>query len=138
MRWYTDEPEQFEREWRAVGVFLAPQADCIELEYGASCAAYLLNPFRVHSPRLTVLTFRIGKFIRKSHNVTALLYHFVLPAKYRRIILADQVDAVLRSAALIFRLATKFSFLEIGKDKDHVHFCPVCSDLKRDENCDAD
>ncbi len=39
-----------------------------------------------------------SEYIHKSHNVSVLLYHFVCPAKYRRVV-----------------------FIE-GVDKDHVHF----------------
>lgn len=43
MRRYTDEPEQFDREWQYVGDFLKQQGEGVEPDYGASCAAYLLK-----------------------------------------------------------------------------------------------
>jgi len=38
----------------------------------------------------------MSEYIHKSHNVTALLYHVVLPAKYRRAVLDELVDEVLK------------------------------------------
>lgn len=43
MRRYTEEPEQFEREWQTVGQYLEQQTEGIEPDYGTSCAAYLLK-----------------------------------------------------------------------------------------------
>src|SRR2546430_11140704 len=36
--------------------------------------------------------FRSSKFIRKSHNVSVLMYHIVCPAKYRRVVFSATVD----------------------------------------------
>lgn len=41
MRRYTEEPEQFEREWQSVAEFLQQQADGVEPDYGVTCAAYM-------------------------------------------------------------------------------------------------
>lgn len=38
----------------------------------------------------------MSKYIHKSHNVSVLLYHAVCPTKYRRAVITDEVDAVLR------------------------------------------
>ena len=44
-----------------------------------------------------VLTFDgMSEYIHKSHNVTVLMYHIVLPAKYRRVIFDEEVDEVLK------------------------------------------
>ena len=40
---------------------------------------------------------RESKFVHKSHNVTVLLYHIVSSAKYRRVVLTEEVDKVLIS-----------------------------------------
>jgi len=53
----------------------------------------------------------MSEYIHKNHNVTVLLYHLVLPAKYRRAVFDDRVDEALRKVCL-----------EIGTDKDYVHF----------------
>ncbi len=65
--------------------------------------------------------------IRKSHNVSVLLYHAVFPAKYRRVVFDDSVeddsvDGVLRSVCLDISLRYEIEFIEIGTDGDHVHF----------------
>ena len=53
----------------------------------------------------------MSEYVHKSHNVSILLYHFVCPAKYRRIVFSEAVDQTLKDTCL-----------EIGADKDHVHF----------------
>ena len=60
--------------------------------------------------------------IHKSHNVTVLLYHLVLRAKYRRAVFDEQVDAVLKEVCLDIEKRYEVKFVEIGVDKDHVHF----------------
>jgi len=51
-----------------------------------------------------------------------LLYHFVCPAKYRRIVFDENVDQVLKEVCEGIELRYEMRFLEIGTDKDHVHF----------------
>ncbi len=62
------------------------------------------------------------RLIRKSHNVSILLYHFVCPAKYRRAVIDDKVDQVLKEVCLDIADRYEIEFLEIGTDKDRVHF----------------
>ena len=50
------------------------------------------------------------------------MYHIVLPAKYRRVIFDDEVDEVLKNVCLEIENRYQIKFLEIGTDKDHVHF----------------
>src|SRR5215204_2996962 len=61
-------------------------------------------------------------YIHKSHNVTVLLYHLVFPAKYRRAVFDAAVDQALRDVCLGIEARYQLKFLEIGTDKDHVHF----------------
>jgi hypothetical protein len=60
-------------------------------------------------------------YIRKSHNVTVLLYHLVFPAKYRRAVFDAAVDQALRDVCLGIEARYQLKFLEIGADRDHVH-----------------
>ena len=64
----------------------------------------------------------MSEYIHKSHNVSVLLYHIVLPAKYRRAVFDDQVDEVLKEVCLEIAERYQVKFLEIGTDRDHVHF----------------
>jgi len=64
----------------------------------------------------------MSEYIHKSHNVTILLYHLVFPAKYRKAVFDEKVDAVLREVCLEIEKRYELKFLEIGVDKDHVHF----------------
>ena len=64
----------------------------------------------------------MSKNIRKSHNVSKLMYHFVLPAKYRRVVIDEKVDQVLKETCVEISKRYPIYFLEIGTDKDHVHF----------------
>lgn len=38
--------------------------------------------------------------IYKSHNVSKLMYHFVLPTKYRRVVVSDEVENVIKKTCL--------------------------------------
>ena len=60
--------------------------------------------------------------IKKSHNVSVLIYHLVCPTKYRRAVIDEQVDPVLKAICLSIADRYQVEFLEIGTDKDHVHF----------------
>ena len=64
----------------------------------------------------------MSEYIHKSHNVTVLLYHLVFPAKYRRAVFDEEVDSELREVCLEIEKRYEVKFLEIGVDKDHVHF----------------
>jgi len=64
----------------------------------------------------------MSHLIRKSHNVSILVYHFVCPAKYRRAVIDEKVDQVLKAVCLEIAQRYQIEFLEIGTDKDHVHF----------------
>jgi REP element-mobilizing transposase RayT len=64
----------------------------------------------------------VSKYIHKSHNVTVLLYHFVCLAKYRRLVFTEDVDKTLKEICLGISERYEVSFIEIGTDRDHVHF----------------
>lgn len=64
----------------------------------------------------------MSKYIHKSHNVSVIMYHIVCPAKYRRMIFSDEVDEVLKSICMEIAQRYEIEFLEIGTDKNHVHF----------------
>ena len=50
------------------------------------------------------------------------MYHLVFPAKYRRAVIDQKVDDVLKSVCLEIEKRYQLKFLEIGADGDHVHF----------------
>ena len=64
----------------------------------------------------------MSEYIHKSHNVTVLMYHLVFPAKYRRAVIDAEVDEVLKETCLEVEKRYEIKFLEIGTDRDHVHF----------------
>jgi REP element-mobilizing transposase RayT len=64
----------------------------------------------------------MSEYLHRSHNVTVLLYHLVFPAKYRRAVIDAEVDGVLREVCLEIGARYQMKFLEIGTDRDHVHF----------------
>jgi putative transposase len=64
----------------------------------------------------------MSEYIHKSHNVSVLLYHLVFPAKYRRVVLEERVEEVLKEACMEIEKRYEIKFLEIGTDEDHVHF----------------
>ena len=61
-------------------------------------------------------------YLHKSHNVNVLIYHLVCPAKYRKVVFDQKVDEVLKTTCLEIAKRYEIHFLEIGTDKDHVHF----------------
>ena len=64
----------------------------------------------------------MSDLLHKRHNVSALLYHAVCPTKYRRAVITEEVEAVLRRVCLDISNRYEITFLEIGADGDHVHF----------------
>ena len=64
----------------------------------------------------------MSEVIRKSHKVSIMIYHFVCPAKYRRVVIDEEVDNVLKETCQEIEKRYDIRFLEIGSDKDHVHF----------------
>ena len=64
----------------------------------------------------------MSEYIRKPHNVNVLMYHYVCPAKYRRVVFSEEVDKTLKETCVEIEKRYEIKFLEIGTDKDHVHF----------------
>jgi len=64
----------------------------------------------------------MGELIRKSHKVSILMYHFVCVAKYRRLVITEEVDEVLQKVCMDISKRYEIRFLEIGTEGDHVHF----------------
>ncbi len=64
----------------------------------------------------------MDEHIYKSHNKTLLLYHLVFPAKYRRKIFDEDVDVTLKETCIEISERYEINFVEIGNDKNHVHF----------------
>jgi REP element-mobilizing transposase RayT len=42
----------------------------------------------------------MSKYIHKSHNVSVLLYHYVIPAKYRRAIFSAGIEEEIKEICL--------------------------------------
>ena len=61
-------------------------------------------------------------YIHKAHNVSVLLYHIVCPTKYRKVVISQDVDTSLKNVCLEISKRYEIHFVEIGTDKDHVHF----------------
>ena len=51
-----------------------------------------------------------------------LLYHVVFPTKYRRVVIDEHVDQVIKETCVEIEKRYEIHFLEIGTDKDHIHF----------------
>ena len=63
-----------------------------------------------------------SEYIHKSYNVSVLLYHFVCPAKCQRVVFSKAGDMTLKDILLEKEKRYEVHFLEIGTDKNHVHF----------------
>ena len=64
----------------------------------------------------------MSDIVRKRHNANVMLYHIVCPTKFRRIVLNNQIDILLKNTCIQIALRYDMNFVEIGTDKDHVHF----------------
>ena len=50
------------------------------------------------------------------------MYHFVFVEKYRRLVITEEVDNVLQQVCIEISERYEIRFLEIGAERDHVHF----------------
>lgn len=50
------------------------------------------------------------------------MYHIVCPSKYRRVVFSEEVEKILKEVCLEISARYEIDFIEIGVDKDHVHF----------------
>ena len=67
-------------------------------------------PSRAHIPRpLERYSCWMSEYIRMDHNVSVLLYHLVFPAKYRRVVIDEQVEMVLKEACVGVELRYEIS-----------------------------
>ena len=64
----------------------------------------------------------MSEYTHKAHNVNVLIYHYVCPAKYRKAIFSEEVTKTLVEACKGISERYEIYFLEIGTDRDHVHF----------------
>jgi putative transposase len=62
------------------------------------------------------------EYIHKRYNLSILLYHYVCSANYRRVIFSEIVDQSMKEICLEISKRDEIAFIEIGADKDHVHF----------------
>ena len=64
-----------------------------------------------------------SEYFKLSHKVSNLVYHIVCPAKYRRVVFDNSVEDHLKNNCLGIEERYEYiHFLEVGVDKDHVHF----------------
>ena len=64
----------------------------------------------------------MSEAIHKSYNVLKLMYHFVLPTKNRRVVVSEEIEEVIKENCIEISERYVLIFLEIGVDKDYVHF----------------
>ena len=64
----------------------------------------------------------MSEHIVKRHNKTLILYHIVCPAKYRQKVFTERVELSLQNICIEIGKQYEIHFVEIGTDKDHVHF----------------
>ena len=64
----------------------------------------------------------MSKIIRKSHNVSLVVYHIVCPIKYRRNVISDRVKYTIFRTCQSISEKHELYFIEVGADLNHVHF----------------
>jgi len=60
-----------------------------------------------------------SRYIHKKHNVSVLM---VCSAKYRRVVMSEKVDSLMKDVCLEIEKRWEIIFLEVGVDRDHAHF----------------
>jgi REP-associated tyrosine transposase len=58
----------------------------------------------------------------KRHNKSLLLYHLVVPLKYRKRVINKEIGETLKEICLEISERYEIQFIEIGYESDHVHF----------------
>jgi len=58
----------------------------------------------------------------KRHNKTLLIYHIVLPLKYRGNVITEEIGESLKTICIEISERYEMNFVEIGYESDHVHF----------------
>jgi len=64
----------------------------------------------------------MSELVKKSHNVSVLMYHYVCPAKYRKVVINPRVEEIIKETCIEISKRYEIEFIEIGTDQDHVHF----------------
>ena len=64
----------------------------------------------------------MSEHIVKRHNKNLLLYHLVLPLKFRRKVVSASIGNTLKDICQGIEERYEIFFLEIGYEEDHVHF----------------
>ena len=60
--------------------------------------------------------------MKKSHNVSLILYHLVCPVKCRQKVFTKETEDTLKNICWGIAQRYEITFVEIGADEDHVHF----------------
>ena len=68
------------------------------------------------------MVIALSDYIYLSHNVTDLVYHIVCPIKYRKNVISNLGDKILKNICLEIEKRYNIYFIEIGTDKHCVHF----------------
>lgn len=81
----------------------------------------------------------MSEYIHKSHNVSVLIYHIVCPAKYRRVVISEEVDKTLKEICEETGKRYEIRFLEIGTEGGSCAFSgTIGADVQSDKNSKDD
>ena len=64
----------------------------------------------------------MSQHLKKSHNVSLILYHLVCPIKFRKKIFTPHYEESFKNICWDIAQRYEIAFIEIGTDEDHVHF----------------
>jgi len=59
----------------------------------------------------------MSELVRKSHNVSILIYHYVCPAKYRRAGIDKEVDEIIKGTCWRSKSDMKYNFSRLGQTR---------------------
>ena len=57
----------------------------------------------------------MSEHIHKSHNVSKLMYHFVFPTKYRRVVVSEEVDEVIKETCE--EISKRYDLYFLGRNR---------------------
>jgi hypothetical protein len=75
----------------------------------------------------------LSKYFHKSHNLSVLIYHFVCPAKYRKVIFNEEADETLKSICLEISKRYEISFFQ---DRNRQRSCTFSNTVISKIQCD--
>ncbi len=63
----------------------------------------------------------MNEWMKKSHKVSIVRSHITTPAKYKRVVLIQKPEQIIKEACIEISNRYEIEFMEIGQDQDNVN-----------------